>query len=137
MADSALPLLQAVVALLKAQPDIAAIVGTRIYGAAPSKGSAVVYPFMLVTCDSAPFAADSFSGMEHTLRIQAFAREGKPATVLTLRKLAFAAIDRKEINLALPDNQLILAEFDGVATAFPEPDGRTYQSLIEFKVLVN
>jgi hypothetical protein len=133
--DSALDLYPAVVNLLKAQPDIAALVGARVYGAPPAKGFPLVYPYMVVTGTGVPFASDSFSGIEHTLRIQSFARENKPATVLVLRKKAFAAIDRQEASIAVPG--LVLMQFDGMADAFPEPDGRTYQSLIEFKALVN
>lgn len=129
--DSARALMAA--AQLRLKGELASLVGTRVYGAVPNKPT---YPFVLITCQSAPFASDSFSGMEHTLRIQAFAREDKPATVLAIREAVFAAINRQEAQLALPNNQLVMIEHDGLADYFPEEDGRTYQSVIEFKALV-
>lgn len=120
--------------MLKADGDLAAIVGARVYSAAPTNPT---YPYALVTCTSQPFATDDSSGMQHTLRVQGFARENKIATVLAIRGRAFASLNRKEVNLALPDHDLVLVEQEGLFTYFPEPDGRTYQSIVEFKVLVN
>ncbi|WP_442577860.1 DUF3168 domain-containing protein [Mesorhizobium sp. ASY16-5R] len=133
MADSALPLLTAVQTLLLATAPVTALVGTRVYGAVPVKPT---YPFILVTADSLPFAANDFAGMEHRLRVQAFARENRPGTVLTIRQKVFDALNRNEAALTLPGNTLVLIEHDGLSTCFPEEDGRTYQSAIEFKALV-
>ncbi|MET4294717.1 hypothetical protein ABIB06_006550 [Bradyrhizobium sp. LB8.2] len=132
MADNARALLKQAVAVLKANPTLAGIVGERVVGAVPKKP---VYPFVLITCNSVPFSSQSFAGMEHTLRVQAFARENKPGTALVMREAIYNSLNRNEVNLALPDNELVMIEFDGVAGCFPEPDGRTYQSFIEFKVL--
>ncbi|WP_322884172.1 DUF3168 domain-containing protein [Sinorhizobium medicae] len=134
MADSTLQLLEAAQTALKASAEIIALVATRVHVVPPTNPT---YPFVLVTCESQPYAADDFSGMEHRLRVQGFARENRPGTVLAIRAAAFEALNRRESNLALPSHDLVLCEHEGVTTYFPEDDGRTYQSVIEFKVLVN
>ncbi|MDN3273390.1 DUF3168 domain-containing protein [Frankia sp. RB7] len=131
MADSALDLLSAVQAVLKANGSLTAIVGTKVYGAPPANPS---YPYVLITCQSEPFAAQDIEGMKHTLRVQGFAREGKPATALAIRKIVFAALNRQEVVLNVPG--LIMIEHDGLADCFPEQDGKTYQSIIEFSVTI-
>lgn len=131
--DSAAPLLSAVQIHLKAQPELQALVDQRVYGAVPAKPT---YPYVLITCTSQPFSADDFAGMQHTLRVQGFARENKPATVLAIRKAVYSALNRQESLIGTDDGDVILIEHDGVADAFPEEDGRTYQSIIEFNVLV-
>lgn len=136
--DSALALLKAIEARLKADADIQALVGdspgTRVYGAVPANPT---YPFMFITCSSEPFDADDMEGMEHQLRVQCFERENKPATVLKMRKAVYAALNRQEALIVPEEGNLVLIDFNGTADAFPEPDGRTYQSFIEFKVLMN
>lgn len=131
--DSALPFLQAVETVLKSSLGLTAIVGLRIHGAPPVKPT---YPYVVITCASQPYAADDFTGMEHRLRVQGYARENRPGTALAIRQQAFAALNRQETALALPANDLILIEHEGIAECFPEEDGRTYQSVIEFKALV-
>lgn len=133
MSDSALPLLVAVEAKLKTNSIIQQLASGRVYGAAPPNPD---YPFVVISCDSQPFMADDVTGMDHRLRVQAFAREKKPATVLALRAAAYAELNRQEVAIDLPDHNLIVLEHEGLATAFPEGDGRTYQSVIEFKALI-
>lgn len=127
--DSARAFLKGVQAVLKANATISSICGTRVYGAPKANPT---YPFMVISCESSPFAAKDFSGMEHKLRVQSFARENKPATVLELREAAMAALNRNEAGITVQEASLVEIEFSGVAMAFPEPDGRTYQSVIEF-----
>lgn len=129
--DSARALLAAVQALLKANGGLSAIVGSRVYGAPPANPT---YPFVLVTAQSMPFASSSFTGMQHTLRVQGFAREQKSATALAIRELVFLTLNRNEA--AIDVDGLVMVEQSGLADCFPEPDGRTYQSVIEFQVLV-
>lgn len=132
MADSTVIVLSETQKALKAHAGVAALVGSKVHVAPLAKPE---YPYVLITCESQPFAADTFSGMEHRLRVQAFARENRPGTVLAIRAAVFEALDRKEASLSVPG--LVLLQHDGMSTYFPEDDGRTYQSLIEFKALVN
>lgn len=128
--DSALALLSAVQTRLKADSDIQGIVGSKVYAAPPANPT---YPFILITAQSQPFSTDDSSGMQHNLRVQSFAREAKPATVLQLRKFIFSSLDRQEDALGIDDLTSIDQSF---ADCFPEPDGKTYQSIIEFSVLI-
>lgn len=131
MADSALDLLSAVQARLKANADLVAIVGDKVHGAPPANPP---YPYVLITCQSEPWAAQDIEGMKHTLRVQGFVRDTKPATALAIRKIVFAALNRCESVLNIPG--LVLIEHDGLADCFPEEDGKTYQSIIEFSATI-
>jgi hypothetical protein len=132
--DSAAALLTAVQALLKANAPLTDLVGQRVYGKVPAD---VTYPYVYISCTSAPDSTDDTEDMEHTLRVQGFSRETKPGTALAIRKLVYAALNRKEDALVLSDGEVVMIEHEGITECFPEPDGRTTQSIIEFKVKVN
>lgn len=131
--DSALSLLEAVETRLKGYAPLTDLVGQRIYGAIPANPT---YPYVLITCTSEPFDDDDGDDMEHRLRVQGFVRENKPARPLAIRKAVFDALNRKEDLLSPEEGTVVLID-QVMADCFPEPDGRTYQSIIEFKVLMN
>lgn len=132
--DSAAALLKAVQVRLKATAALTTLVSTRIYGEVPANP---VYPYVFISCTSAPFSTDDSTGMEHTLRVQGYTRENKPGTALSIRKAVYTALTRQEDNIVLSEGNLVLIEHEGVTACFAEPDGRTYQSIIEFKVQVD
>lgn len=133
MADTALPVLKAVIARLKGVPAIAAIVNGKIYTDVPQRTTP---PYVVVSCQSQPFAANDFSGQQHTVRVQSFSRMASINQCLQLRALVMDALDRQEDALPLSAGSLVLCQFDGVADAFIEDDGKTWQSVIEFNVTV-
>ena len=133
MPDTANALLEAVSNLLKATPAVTAVVDTRVYSSPPHD---VTYPFVRVTVQSQPFASQSFSGMQLTLRIQAFDRKQKPGIPLKIREACFDALNRREDLLTVAGGTVVQIEHDGIADCFPEGDGKTWQSVLEFSVLI-
>lgn len=131
--DSAAALLTGISARLSAVSAVTALVGSRIYGAVPAKPT---YPYVLITAQSIPMSANDFSAMEHTVRVQAFAAENKPGTCLAIRGAVMDALDRSESLITVQGGTLVSLEFDGLADAFPEDKGLTYQSVVEFKARV-
>lgn len=132
MTDSAPALLKAVETLLKADETMTALVAKRIYGAAPGNA---VYPYVFISCTSVDWSTASFAGMRHQLRIQGFSQDGKPGVPLAIRKAAYDALNRND-GIVLEDATLIDIQQNGIATCFPEGDGTTYQSVIEFSCIV-
>lgn len=133
MADSLRLVLQAVEQLLKADAGIAAIIGDRVTS---SPYGNILYPYMMISGTTQPWTSASFSGMQHTIRVQAFSKELKVGQVLKLRELVYALLHRQESTLTVAGHTVVLLEFDGLADCFPEGDGKTWQSVIEFNIVI-
>lgn len=133
MADTALAVITAAIVTLKANTVVAAIVNTRIYTDVPQKTD---FPYIVVSAQSEPFAANDFSGQSHQLRIQAFSREAGIKQCLSIRKAALDALDRKEGDIALTEGALVKCEYSGLSDAFIEDDGKTWQAVGGLEVIV-
>lgn len=129
MADTALTVVGAVVTCLKAFPGLAAF-KNNIFSAIPQGTS---FPNVEVNIMSQPFAANDFSGQQHTVRIQAHSQSGSKQEALAIRQQVMAALDRQETALSIPG--LVKCEYDGFSDCFIEDDGKTWQSLIEFQLI--
>ena len=133
MADTALPVIKAVIAALKAASTVSVLVGSRVYSDVPQGGA---FPYVKVSVQSEPFAASDFSGQSHTVRLQAFSREASIEECLAIRAAGLNALDRHEDALSLDAGSLVKCEYSGFSDAFIEDDGKTWQSICEFNVVV-
>lgn len=133
MADTAPYVIKAVIAALKAAAPVFTLVGTRIYTDVP-QGAA--FPYIVLSIQSDPFAANDFSGQDHKLRIQAFSRFKGISEALLVRAAALNALDRNEQSIALEQGTLVKCEYVGFSDAFKEDDGRTWQSIGDLQLLV-
>lgn len=133
MSDTALPVLKGIIAALKANGAVAALVSTRIYSDVPQAAS---FPYIEVSLTSEPFAASDFSGQSHTVRIQGYSREKSKRECLQIRKAALEALDRQETSITLDNGTLVKCEYAGLSDAFKEDDGKTWQSVAEVEVVV-
>lgn len=133
MADSALAVVKAAIAALKADSGVAALVVGRIYTDVPQ---ATDFPYIVVSIQSEPFAANDFSGQSHTLRIQTFSRKAGAKEALEVRKAALDALDRKEEALSLSEGVLVKCEYSGLSDCFIEDDGKTWQAIGELQLVV-
>jgi hypothetical protein len=129
--DSALALIEAVIATLKADTALAALVGDRVYTDVQQKAA---FPYLVISVDSEAFAANDFSGQSHSLRLQAFSQKPAVTEALGIRKAALEALDRKEGDIAL--SGLVKCEYSGSSTMFQEDDGKTWQAIGEIEVIV-
>lgn len=130
MAESSASLLKAVVAVLRAALiDLAG----RVYSDVP-QGAA--FPYALVTSSALPFAAGDFSGQSHTLRIQIFSRDGSKKNLLMVQQAVFNALDRQEATLVLDAGAVVKCEYAMSDQPFKEDDGKTWQAVSEFTVVV-
>lgn len=131
MADYALQVIQAVIKALKADVAVSALVD-KVYSDVPQKTD---FPYALVSIQSQPFAADDFSGQQHTLRVQAFSRKASIKECLQIRAAVFNALDRQESSIVLQAGTLIKCEHAEMSDAFIEDDGKTWQSVTEFNII--
>lgn len=104
----------------------------RIFSGVPQQTQ---FPYVNASIMSQPFAANDFSGQQHTLRIQAHSQSGSMKEALDIREQVFAALDRQEEQLTISGVALVKCEYSGFADCFIEDDGRTWQSIIEFTLL--
>ena len=133
MADTALSVIKGVIAVLKTTGAVTSIVGQRIYTDAPQSAS---FPYLVVSIQSEPFAANDFSGQSHTVRLQSFSREAGAQQALNIRKAAIEALDRKETAITLDEGTLVKCEYSGFSDSFIEDDGKTWQAVGELEVIV-
>lgn len=133
MADTALSVIKGVIAALKATGAVTAIVGQRIYTDVPQGAT---FPYLLVSVQSEPFAANDFSGQTHTVRLQSFSREAGAQQALAIRKAALDALDRQEASITLDEGTLVKCEYSGLSDSFIEDDGKTWQAVGELEVIV-
>jgi len=123
----------AAIAALKADASVAELVGTRVYTDVPQ---ATGFPYLVVSVQSEPFAANDFSGQSHQLRVQSFSRLPGAKQALEIRKAALHALDRHEEVLTLEEGSLVKCEYSGLSDCFIEDDGKTWQAVGELQVLV-
>ncbi len=96
------------------------------------------FPYAVVSLTSDQFSAQSFAGQQHTVRVQIFSQEKSIAEVLTLRALLIDGLDRAEPQIPpLDAGTLVKCEHTGVADAFKEDDGKTWQAIAEFDVITH
>ena len=131
--DSALSVIQATIITLNAVPAINSAVAGRIYTDVPQKAT---FPYVQLSVDTQPFAANDFSGQAHTLRIQVFSQEATAKQVMAIRKLCLDALDRQEANIVLSSGSLVQCQYLGSDTPFQEDDGKTWQAVGELEVIV-
>jgi hypothetical protein len=133
VADTAAYVIKAAIAALKAATPIIALVGNRIYSDVPQNAA---FPYIVVSVQSEPFAANDFSGQDHKLRIQTFSRFKSISEALLVRSAALNALDRNEQSITLEQGTLVKCEYSGFSDAFKEDDGRTWQSISELQLIV-
>ena len=133
MADSGLVLIKGIVARLKSFTTLTNIVGQNIYTKVPEN---TAFPYVKINATAEPWAAFEFSDMKHRLRVHGFSRSSVEQ-VLEIRESIFNALDRQEANVTLDSGNLVRLEFSGLADAFVEEDGKTWQSVVEFDIVIN
>ncbi|MGO7756818.1 DUF3168 domain-containing protein [Rhizobium ruizarguesonis] len=107
MVDSAASVIKAAVAALKANTAVTTLVAGRVFSDVPE---AATFPYIVLSIQSQPFAANDFSGQSHTLKIQTFSRDKTIGGALLVRAAALTALDRNESALVLDAGTLVKCE---------------------------
>lgn len=133
MADSYLPLVKKIIAALKADGTLSAIVSARVYTEVPQEAT---FPYVIVHVTSLPFDSADTTGMEHTINVQGFSRLPTSREAAAIRAAVYAVLHRTESSLTLDTGQLFNINYTGLGFVTQELDGVTWQSLAQFRAVV-
>lgn len=134
MSDTAKAALKAVVSRLLGLAPITSLVSNRVFSHVPQN---TTFPYITVRIESEPELTFNKSNMIHRLRIQAFSQQPTLKEALDLREAIYNALHRQQGALTLDAGSCTYVQFSGLADAFIEDDGKTYQSIIEFEMAID
>ena len=75
--------------------------------------------------------------MEHKITVHGFSRKNSPSEAMSIAASVFAALDRQESGISVDSGNMLLCDFSGVKTTFKDPDGITWHSATEFRLIMN
>lgn len=133
MSDSYLDLLKAIITTLKDDSAVGAVVGDRIYTDVPQNEE---FPYSVVSIDSAPFSANTFTGMEHTVQVNTYSRDKSPLEAGSARAAIYDALNRQGDTIALDTGRIVDIQYTGIGTVFKDTDGVTWTSVAQFRAVV-
>ena len=133
MADTAGEVIEGITTRLKAFTAVSNLVDARIYTAVPQNE---VFPYIVLGIESDDYSTMSSSDMMHIVRVQAFSTYNGTKEALEIRAAAVAALDRQEDNVTVTGATVVRLQKSGLNTVFIEPDGITWQSVIQFEMVV-
>ena len=125
--------MKGIIAELKADTALAAIVGTRVYSNTPQNAD---FPYVSVSISSQPYDGCDFTGMVHDISVSGFSRKADPAQAADIRSAVYDALNREESAITLDNGSVRHIHYSGVSFVEREPDGITWQSLIRFRCVV-
>jgi len=129
MSDTTLSVMAAVIAALKASGALTAIVGQRIYSDVPDNP---VFPFVVVTVQSAPFDTQTTTGMDHTVQVSCFSRSKTLQEAVSVREKVYNILNRGEASLTSAG--VWRSIYSGVGPVLKEGDGATWQALTQYTI---
>jgi len=131
MTDSYRDLIQATISALKGNAPLTGVVGQRIYTDVPDNET---FPYVVVRMSSIDYSTKETPGMEHTIQISAFSRETSLNQVTDIRQKIYNVLNRNEAGLSSASVSNII--FNGISDVFKDPDGQTWQSVIQFRAVI-
>jgi hypothetical protein len=130
MTDSTLEVQKALVALLKADGAIAALVGTRVYDPAPQNPT---YPFISFGPKyGSPWDTDTDLGWELSMQIDCWSRKIGVAECGQIVAAVKAAVHRAVLSLDTQTPCICLAD---TQTILEDPDGLTRHGVLRVHVI--
>ena len=127
---SSLELQKALVARLKADTGVTALVGTRVYDLPPPEPS---YPYISLGPDqTVPDRADCYDGKEVTLQVDAWSRSIGFPEVKRIAEAICAALDDAPLSLT---GQRLVDLYEADVRTMRDPDGATSHAALTFRAL--
>lgn len=134
MTEPSLALQGAIVARLKADGDVTALIGSRVYEPVPPTP---VFPYLAWGDDQVlNDDTDCHDDVEVFTTLHVWARPAAVSAQVQVKRIAH--VIRQSLNGAefdLPDNALILIEHRDTRV-MPDPDGKTSHGVIVFRTLI-
>lgn len=132
MSDSYLVLLKAIIATLRDDAGVGALIGDRIYTEVPQTET---FPYAHVQINSDDFSGNTFTGMEHTVEVKVYSREPSPNECGQVRSAVYDALNRIEDTLTLDSGHVASVNFI-TSLLLKEDDGVTWQGVIQFDIVI-
>jgi len=130
MPHPALSLQKAVFAALVGDAGVGALIGDRIYDAAPRNA---VFPYVAIgTVETLDWSTGTETGAEHRLTLHAWSRERGKAESYAIMEAVRAALDGAA--LALDGHALVNLRFEA-GSAGRDPDGLTWHGVMRFRAV--
>lgn len=127
--DLSLPIQHAVVAALRANAGLAALVGDRVYDDVPPD---TAFPYVCLTgWQHVPEEIDCYDVSEYFFDVQCFSRRIGRIEVGGIAREVHSALRRKEITITSGDTAAISHRSTNYLT---EPDGLTQRAILNFVV---
>lgn len=127
------PLLKGVIAAMKADSGVGAIIGDRVYSDVPQKET---FPYSVVTMTANDWSAKDFSGQQVVLQISTFSRDKTPKESLDCAAACYSLFHRQESAITLDTGAIGNIEYT-TSQAFKDPDGVTWQAVTLFRVIIS
>ncbi|NSL22022.1 DUF3168 domain-containing protein [Agrobacterium tumefaciens] len=131
--DAAHELQVAIVNALKADPDVAALVGNRIYDLVPTADGKITATFPYISfgpVQDLPEDTDCLEASELVIQLDTWSRDPGFMEGRKIAKAMKKALDDQSLSLA--DNSLVYFEFDG-RRDLRAPDGLTTQIVSTYR----
>ncbi len=129
--DATLPLQKAIVAALRGDMPVAALVGTKVYDNVPT---APVKPYISIgPIDVLTEVADEYEGSETTIQIDGWSAGPKSVEVKQLGRAIRTALH--EQNLELAEDQRLVSLIVEQIRYLPEPDGISQHVAVSVRAL--
>ena len=75
--------------------------------------------------------------MSHNVTIKIFSRESTPKQTADIRSAVYTALNRIEATtLALSSGHMVRCDYNGNSFLFKEDDGKTWQGVIGFTIII-
>lgn len=132
MSDSYLPLMKAIIAKLRADAPVGALIADRIFTEIPQKET---FPYAYVQINSGDFSTKDFTGMEHSVEIKVFSQKSSPKECGQVRSAIYNALNRIEDTLTLDSGTVASVNFIN-ALMLKEDDGVTWQGVLQFDIVI-
>lgn len=133
MSDTYKSLMKAVIAAMKADSAVGAVIADRVYSKVPQNE---VFPYALIAISSSPFDAKDFSGQDHVIQINMYSRKSDPSQIADLKIACYNLLHRQESALTLDTGTMSILQFDGVSEVFIGTDGTTWEGVTQFRAVV-
>lgn len=131
MSDTYIPLMKAIIAAMKNDSAVGAVVNDRVYSYVPQEEQ---FPYALVSISSEDNSTKTFNGMRHTIQINIYSRDTDMGDIATAKAACYDLFHRKEANFSLDSGTLSILQFDNVSDIFR--DGNTIEGVIRFTAIV-
>lgn len=123
--------LEAVVAKIKADAGVTALVSSRVYSSVPQVPT---FPYLVVRTVSAPYDGKGLIGSEIVVRISVHSEYDGAKEVGDIVTALHSALH--EESLSVSGATFVNLRYDGGGDALREPDGVRWQGAVDFRLVI-